>query len=53
MFTILAFITLCVLGANYGVNKLLKYEGIKYSHDFDDDTGETLGKLNFLNVRWN
>ena len=37
MFVLLAFVTACVLGANYGVNRMLKYDGIKYGHNFDDD----------------
>uniref|UniRef100_A0AC34PUK8 Major facilitator superfamily associated domain-containing protein n=1 Tax=Panagrolaimus sp. JU765 TaxID=591449 RepID=A0AC34PUK8_9BILA len=37
MFAILAFVTACVLGAIYGVNRMLKYDGIKYGHNFDDD----------------
>lgn len=45
MFAVIALISLTVLGANYGVNRLLKYEGIKYSHNFDDEVAETLGKF--------
>lgn len=37
MFAILALVNACVLGANYGVNRMLKYDGIKYGHNFDDD----------------
>lgn len=37
LFAILAFVTACVLGAIYGVNRMLKYDGIKYGHNFDDD----------------
>lgn len=46
MFFILAFITLCVLGANYGVNYKLTNASIKYANfdAFDEDqTGKTLG----------
>lgn len=45
MFFILAFITLCVLGANYGVNYKLTNASIKYANfdAFDEDqTGKTL-----------
>jgi MFS family permease len=42
MFAIIALVTLVVLAANYGVNRLLKYDGIKYAHDFEDDDAGTL-----------
>uniref|UniRef100_A0A915EHU7 Major facilitator superfamily associated domain-containing protein n=1 Tax=Ditylenchus dipsaci TaxID=166011 RepID=A0A915EHU7_9BILA len=38
MFAIMAFLTLLVLGANYGVNRMLKFDGNKYSHNFDDES---------------
>uniref|UniRef100_A0A914YRZ9 Major facilitator superfamily associated domain-containing protein n=1 Tax=Panagrolaimus superbus TaxID=310955 RepID=A0A914YRZ9_9BILA len=36
-FALLAFITACVLAANYAGNRMLKYDGIKYSHNFDEE----------------
>uniref|UniRef100_A0A914C6R7 Major facilitator superfamily associated domain-containing protein n=1 Tax=Acrobeloides nanus TaxID=290746 RepID=A0A914C6R7_9BILA len=42
MFFLLAFITAIVLGANYLANRLLKFDAIKYSHEFEDDVGDTL-----------
>lgn len=37
LFAIIALLTACVLGAIYGTNRMLKFDGIKYGHDFDDD----------------
>ncbi|KAI1718365.1 MFS_1 like family domain-containing protein [Ditylenchus destructor] len=37
MFAISAFLTLLVLGANYGANRMLKFDANKYSHNFEDD----------------
>uniref|UniRef100_A0A7E4VKI2 MFS_1_like domain-containing protein n=1 Tax=Panagrellus redivivus TaxID=6233 RepID=A0A7E4VKI2_PANRE len=37
LFALLALLTAIVLGASYAVNRLLKYDGIKYSHNFEDE----------------
>ncbi|VDK78125.1 unnamed protein product [Onchocerca ochengi] len=36
-FQIYSIIAILVLGIHYGMNRLFKYDDIKYSHDFDDD----------------
>uniref|UniRef100_A0A0R3S499 MFS_1_like domain-containing protein n=1 Tax=Elaeophora elaphi TaxID=1147741 RepID=A0A0R3S499_9BILA len=36
-FQIYSIIALLVLGIHYGMNRLFKYDDIKYSHKFDDD----------------
>lgn len=36
-FGLLALITALVLVANYAGNRMLKYDGIKYSHNFDEE----------------
>ena len=51
MFFMLALITLLVLGLNYAVNYKLKNVSVKYANfdAFEDETGETLGKIIYSN----
>jgi hypothetical protein len=34
---VIALLNLLVLGANFMVNRVLKYDGIKYANQFEDD----------------
>jgi hypothetical protein len=43
LFVIIALLNLFVLGANFMVNRVLKYDGIKYANQFEDDDGDVIG----------
>jgi len=44
LFAMIALLNLFVLGANFMVNRVLKYDGIKYSaNQFEDDDGDMIG----------
>ncbi|KAI6204986.1 hypothetical protein M3Y94_00740700 [Aphelenchoides besseyi] len=43
LFAFIALLNLFVLGANFMVNRVLKYDGIKYSNQFEDEDGDHIG----------
>lgn len=43
LFVVIALLNLLVLGANFMVNRVLKYDGIKYSAQFEDEDNEMIG----------
>ncbi|KAI6240573.1 MFS domain-containing protein [Aphelenchoides fujianensis] len=43
LFALIALLNLSALGANFVVNRVLKYDGIKYSNQFEDEDGDAIG----------
>ncbi|CAD5234065.1 unnamed protein product [Bursaphelenchus xylophilus] len=43
LFVLIALFNGAVLGAMYGINRALKYDGIKYQNQFEDEDGDALG----------